>query len=138
MGRRSEWGGGQRRLLEAGLKMHIIDRRLNPKSKSLGNRQRFIRRAKADIREAVQDALKKRKVSDVEGAEERVLSGFDFDRYRFRCMTIERPSVALREVMAHFGYRLVKELPGLDAFFIHEDFLAEYTNNALHFWAKRY
>lgn len=49
--------------------MHIIDRRLNPKSKSLGNRQRFIRRAKADIREAVQDALKKRKVSDVEGAE---------------------------------------------------------------------
>ena len=50
--------------------MHIIDRRLNPKSKSLGNRQRFIRRAKADIREAVQDALKKRKVSDVEGSEE--------------------------------------------------------------------
>ncbi|NJM34902.1 MAG: DUF444 family protein, partial [Rhodomicrobium sp.] len=24
--------------------MHIIDRRLNPKEKSLGNRQRFIRR----------------------------------------------------------------------------------------------
>ena len=31
--------------------MRVIDRRLNPKSKSLGNRQRFIRRAKADIRE---------------------------------------------------------------------------------------
>jgi uncharacterized sporulation protein YeaH/YhbH (DUF444 family) len=30
--------------------MNIIDRRLNPKSKSLGNRQRFVRRAKADIR----------------------------------------------------------------------------------------
>ena len=49
--------------------MNIIDRRLNPKSKSLGNRQRFVRRAKADIREAVKDALKKRKVSEVEGSE---------------------------------------------------------------------
>ncbi len=50
--------------------MNIVDRRLNPKSKSLGNRQRFVRRAKADIREAVKDALKKRKVSDVEGSEQ--------------------------------------------------------------------
>ena len=49
--------------------MNIIDRRLNPKSKSLGNRQRFVRRAKADIREAVRDAIKKRKVSEVEGSE---------------------------------------------------------------------
>ena len=31
--------------------MNVIDRRLNPKKKSLGNRQRFVRRAKADIRE---------------------------------------------------------------------------------------
>ncbi len=49
--------------------MNIVDRRLNPKSKSLGNRQRFVRRAKADIRDAVKDALKKRKVSEVEGSE---------------------------------------------------------------------
>jgi len=49
--------------------MNIIDRRLNPKSKSLGNRQRFVRRAQADIREAVKEALKKRKVSEVEGSE---------------------------------------------------------------------
>jgi uncharacterized sporulation protein YeaH/YhbH (DUF444 family) len=49
--------------------MNIIDRRLNPKSKSLGNRQRFVRRAKADIRDAVRDALKKRKVTEVEGSE---------------------------------------------------------------------
>jgi uncharacterized sporulation protein YeaH/YhbH (DUF444 family) len=49
--------------------MNIIDRRLNPKSKSLGNRQRFVRRAKADIRDAVREALKKRKVSEVEGSE---------------------------------------------------------------------
>ena len=49
--------------------MNIVDRRLNPKSKSLGNRQRFVRRAKADIRDAVKDALKKRKVTEVEGSE---------------------------------------------------------------------
>ncbi len=49
--------------------MHIVDRRLNPKAKSLGNRQRFLRRAKAEIREAVRDSLKKRKVSEVEGGE---------------------------------------------------------------------
>ena len=49
--------------------MNIVDRRLNPKSKSLGNRQRFMRRAKADIREAVKDALKKRKITEVEGSE---------------------------------------------------------------------
>ena len=49
--------------------MHIVDRRLNPKSKSLGNRQRFLRRAKAEIRDAVRDSLKKRKVSEVDGGE---------------------------------------------------------------------
>ena len=49
--------------------MQIIDRRLNPKAKSLGNRQRFLRRAKAEIREAIKDTLKSRKVADAEGAE---------------------------------------------------------------------
>jgi uncharacterized protein len=49
--------------------MHIVDRRLNPKAKSLGNRQRFIRRAKAEIKEAVRDSLKKRKISNVDSGE---------------------------------------------------------------------
>jgi len=49
--------------------MHIVDRRLNPKSKSLGNRQRFLRRAKTEIREAVRGAIKKRKIAEVEGGE---------------------------------------------------------------------
>ena len=44
--------------------MQIVDRRLNPKAKSLGNRQRFLRRAKAEIREAIKDSLKTRKVSE--------------------------------------------------------------------------
>ena len=42
----------------------IIDRRLNPKGKSLANRQRFIRRTKAQIRKALRDSLAKRKISD--------------------------------------------------------------------------
>jgi uncharacterized sporulation protein YeaH/YhbH (DUF444 family) len=49
--------------------MQIVDRRLNPKSKSLGNRQRFLRRAKAEIRDAIKDSLKNRKVSEAEGSE---------------------------------------------------------------------
>jgi uncharacterized sporulation protein YeaH/YhbH (DUF444 family) len=49
--------------------MQIVDRRLNPKSKSLGNRQRFLRRAKAEIREAIKDSLKTRRVSEAEGSE---------------------------------------------------------------------
>ncbi|MDE2462770.1 MAG: YeaH/YhbH family protein [Alphaproteobacteria bacterium] len=44
---------------------HFIDRRLNPKGKSLGNRQRFLRRARAQIRDAVQKSLKDAAVADV-------------------------------------------------------------------------
>ncbi|MGA9795094.1 MAG: YeaH/YhbH family protein [Rhizomicrobium sp.] len=45
---------------------HFIDRRLNPKGKSLGNRQRFLRRARAQIREAVQKSLKDSAVADIQ------------------------------------------------------------------------
>ncbi len=34
--------------------MNIVDRRLNPKGKSLGNRQRFLTRARAEVKGAVQ------------------------------------------------------------------------------------
>lgn len=44
---------------------HFIDRRLNPKGKSLGNRQRFLRRARTQIREAVQRSLKDAAVADL-------------------------------------------------------------------------
>ena len=49
--------------------MNIVDRRPNPKGKSLSNRQRFIARAKAELKQAVQDALKKRKVADIGSGE---------------------------------------------------------------------
>ncbi len=44
---------------------HFVDRRLNPKGKSLGNRQRFLRRARTQIREAVQKSLKESDVADI-------------------------------------------------------------------------
>jgi uncharacterized protein len=49
--------------------VNIVDRRPNPKGKSLGNRQRFIARARAEIKGAVQEALRKRKVADVGSGE---------------------------------------------------------------------
>ena len=45
--------------------MQILDRRLNPGGKNLENRQRFIRRAKALVREAVANASRDRDVSDI-------------------------------------------------------------------------
>src|SRR3954463_12235057 len=49
--------------------MNIIDRRLNPKGKSLANRQRFLRRAKEQIQKAVRDSSGKRSISDIENGD---------------------------------------------------------------------
>src|ERR1700688_4486796 len=50
--------------------MHIVDRRLNPGSKSLENRQRFLRRAKALVQRAVGKTSQDRSISDIlEGGE---------------------------------------------------------------------
>jgi uncharacterized sporulation protein YeaH/YhbH (DUF444 family) len=49
--------------------MNIIDRRLNPKGKSLSNRRRFIRRAKQELVEAVHKATSERGISDLGGDE---------------------------------------------------------------------
>lgn len=48
---------------------YIVDRRLNGKHKSAVNRQRFIRRFRAHIREAVNDAVSKRSIQDMERGE---------------------------------------------------------------------
>jgi len=45
--------------------MQILDRRLNPSGKSLENRQRFLRRAKAHIQRAVREASQDRNISDI-------------------------------------------------------------------------
>src|SRR5260221_11121528 len=53
-------GGGNTRAL-----MNIVDRRPNPKGKSLSNRHRFIARARAELKGAVPDGLRKGKGRDV-------------------------------------------------------------------------
>jgi uncharacterized sporulation protein YeaH/YhbH (DUF444 family) len=45
--------------------MHIVDRRLNPGGKSLENRQRFLRRAKGLVKQAVRKATEGRDIKDV-------------------------------------------------------------------------
>src|SRR6201986_5083279 len=64
--------------------MHIIDRRLNPGSKSLENRQRFLRRAKSLVQGAVKKSSQERDIKEVlEGGEVSVpLDGMNEPRFR--------------------------------------------------------
>jgi uncharacterized sporulation protein YeaH/YhbH (DUF444 family) len=64
--------------------MHIIDRRLNPGSKSLENRQRFLRRAKALAQGAVKKSSQDRDIKEVlEGGEVSIpLDGMNEPRFR--------------------------------------------------------
>jgi uncharacterized sporulation protein YeaH/YhbH (DUF444 family) len=64
--------------------MHIVDRRPNPGSKSLENRQRFLRRAKARVQRAVKKSLQDRDIRDVlEGGEVSIpLDGTNKPRFR--------------------------------------------------------
>lgn len=48
---------------------HLIDRRLQGKNKSAVNRERFLRRYKSQIKEAVTRAVKGRSITNVEGGE---------------------------------------------------------------------
>lgn len=52
--------------------MSIVDRRSNPGSKSLPNRNRFIKRAEAQVRQAVSDSIARRKVADVGSGTDKV------------------------------------------------------------------
>lgn len=65
---------------------------------------------------------------DAEGAEERILDQFDFSRYTFLTMTIERPSVRLQSILAKNGYLLLKHMPGVDNFYIHRSHLMNLKN----------
>ncbi len=71
---------------------------------------------------------------DIEGAEERVLSKFPFNEFRFNCITIERPSAKLRETLANNGYIIIKDIPGIDVFLLHKDFMEDFGNNFLNYW----
>ena len=55
--------------------LYIVDRRKNPKGKSLGNRQRFMRRAKAQIKKAVEDTIRTRGITDINSGDSITIPG---------------------------------------------------------------
>ncbi|NNM60516.1 MAG: YeaH/YhbH family protein [Legionellales bacterium] len=57
----------------------FIDKRLNGKNKSAVNRQRFIRRFKQQIKEAVSEAIQKRSIKDIESGERIIIPRRDID-----------------------------------------------------------
>ncbi len=64
--------------------MQIVDRRLNPGSKSLENRQRFLRRANAMVQRAFRETSHNREIRDIlEGGEVSIpLDGVSEPRFR--------------------------------------------------------
>ncbi len=56
---------------------HVIDRRLNGKNKSTVNRQRFLRRYREHIKKAVEDAVSRRSITDMEHGEQISIPGRD-------------------------------------------------------------
>ncbi|WP_374317044.1 YeaH/YhbH family protein [Aquabacterium sp.] len=52
------------------MRQHIIDRRLAGKNKSIGNRERFLRRYREQVRKAVQRAINGRSITDIEKGED--------------------------------------------------------------------
>ena len=64
--------------------MNIIDRRPNPKDKSLANRQRFIQRARGEVKKALADALKRRKLGETDGGEKISIPGGRIAEPHFR------------------------------------------------------
>jgi uncharacterized sporulation protein YeaH/YhbH (DUF444 family) len=63
--------------------MYVIDRRRNPQGRSIGNRQRFIRRAREQIREAIRETLRERRIEDVASGEDVVISSDGIHEPRF-------------------------------------------------------
>jgi uncharacterized sporulation protein YeaH/YhbH (DUF444 family) len=83
--------------------MHVIDRRQNPASKSLGNRQRFVRRVKSHVRQAVRNAISNRKISDLESGEQVSIEANDVSEPSFHL----DPAVGQREYVlpGNHGYQ---------------------------------
>jgi len=59
---------------------------------------------------------------DVEGCEERIVSTLDFRKYQFRCLTIERPTPRVNEILFENGYVFVKN-DSFDSFYVHPSVL---------------
>jgi uncharacterized sporulation protein YeaH/YhbH (DUF444 family) len=58
---------------------YVVDRRLNGKNKSTVNRQRFLRRYRDHIKKAVEEAVGRRSITDMEHGEQITIPGRDID-----------------------------------------------------------
>ena len=65
---------------------------------------------------------------DVEGAEWIVMKNFPFNKYKIRCMAIERPNKKLDILLESEGYRQVVHLM-YDVIYVHKDFLRSVNFN---------
>ena len=61
---------------------------------------------------------------DIEGSEERVISSFDFSKYKFGCITIERPTPLGNKILQNAGYVFVNNFK-YDSFYV----LPKYSKN---------
>lgn len=75
---------------------------------------------------------------DIEGAEDRALLNFPWEKFSFKCITIERPSKDLNKLLEEKEYVLVKKIEGLDSFYVHESFYTCYAKNILEFGRKKF
>lgn len=67
---------------------HFIDRRLNPKNRSLGNRQRFIKRAREELRRSLSEQLKSKRIVEVDDAHAVPVPRRTTDEHTFHNATI--------------------------------------------------
>lgn len=58
---------------------------------------------------------------DVEGAETRILRNFNFNKYTFTALTIERPTLELNKILFKNGYVFVKNVR-FDTFYVHKSY----------------
>ena len=58
---------------------------------------------------------------DVEGAEEFILKNFDFEKYTFRFITVERPSDTLNILLDKNGYIQIKSIES-ESFYTHKNY----------------
>lgn len=64
--------------------MQIIDRRRNPSGRNLGNRQRFLNRARSRLRKAIKDNIRERSIEDTTSGERVVIPADEIHEPEFR------------------------------------------------------
>lgn len=63
---------------------------------------------------------------DVEGSEERIIKSFNFNKYQFNCITIERPTKLVNKILFDNGYEFVKNFK-FDSFYVHSEIKKKYS-----------